>query len=427
MILSNLTVPLLGAVDTAVIGHLDQPYYLGAVAVGAMVFNYLYWSFGFLRMGTTGLTAQAFGARDGDEIRTVFGRAAGLGLILGAALILLQIPIIWGGLALLDASVEVETLARDYFNIRIWSAPAVLVQYSMLGWFLGVQNTRAVLALQAVTNGLNVVLDIWFVLGLGWGVEGVALATVISEWAGVALGVVIMRRVLRSVDGRWRVDLMWDTSKFKRFIGVNRDLFIRTFCLLGVFAWVTAKGAELGDVILAANAVLLIFQSLMSYGLDGFAHAAEALTGSALGSESRTSFRSAVRASATWAAILAVFCAAGFWLFGQSLIAVMTDITEVRRVANVYMPWMVLSPIVSVSGFLLDGVFIGATETRPLRNSMVFAFAVFILASWILIPVYGNHGLWFAFVGFMGLRGILLGFAYPRLLRKLDSIKPAGC
>lgn len=420
MILSNLTVPLLGAVDTAVVGHLDHPYYLGAVAVSALIFNYLYWSFGFLRMGTTGLVAQAVGAGDGDEIRAVFGRAASLGVVLGAGAIILQVPIISGGLALLDASAEVETLARDYFDIRIWSAPAVLVQYAMLGWFLGVQNTRAVLALQVFTNGLNVVLDLWFVMGLGWGVEGVALATVISECSGALLGAVIMLRVLRSIDGTWRLKLIGDRSKFKRLVAVNRDLFVRTFCLLGAFAWLTAKGAQMGDVILAANAVLLMFQSIMSYGLDGFAHAAEALVGSALGAKNRSSFRQAVRVSTIWAALVALLYTLMYWLFGYYLVAIMTDITEVRRTAAIFMPWMILSPMVSVWGFLLDGVFIGATETRPLRTSMILALAAFILVSWIALPIRGNHGLWFAFIGFMGLRGVLLGVAYPKLLKKFD-------
>jgi len=419
MILSNLTVPLLGAVDTAVMGHMTEAYYLGAVAVGALIFNYLYWSFGFLRMGTTGLTAQAYGAGDGDETRAVFGRAALMGLALGLGAILLQVPIIEGAMALFSASTEVESLARVYFDIRIWSAPAVLVQYAMVGWFVGIQNIRMVLLLQLITNGLNVVLDLWFVLGLGWGVEGVAAATVIAELTGVAIGTVIILRVFSRSDGTWRWDLISNLDRFRRLVVVNRDLFIRTLCLLSAFAWVTARGAEMGDVVLAANAVLLIFQSIMSYGLDGFAHAAEALIGSAVGSRDRTSFQRAARATTFWAVIVAVFYTALYGALGTTLIAVMTDIEVVRRTTEVYLPWMILSPIVAVWGFQLDGIFIGATETRPLRNVMIGALVIFLVLSWILMPIYGNHGLWAAFIGFMGLRGVLLG---PRYFRLRDRI-----
>ena len=421
MILSNLTVPLLGAVDTAVMGHLEHPYYLGAVAVGALVFNYLYWSFGFLRMGTTGLTAQAAGAKDGGEVRAVFGRAAVLGVGLGLSAIILQVPIIAAALALFDASPEVETLAHAYFSIRIWSAPAVLVQYAMLGWFLGNQNTRAVLLVQVFTNGLNVILDIWFVMGLGWGVEGVALATVIAEVSGVVLGIVGMRSVVANVGGHWQVKLLFDVSRFRKLISINRDLFVRTLCLLSAFAWFTAKGAEMGDTILAANAVLLMFQSIMSYGLDGFAHAAEALVGDAIGAKNRHSLGRSVRAAAQWAALIAAAYTVLYWLAGPLLIALMTDIETVKDQALIYLPWMILSPVVSVWGFLLDGIFIGATETRPLRNSMIIALVMFIFGVWLLLPMFGNHGLWLAFVGFMGLRGVFLGAAYPGLRRQLGN------
>ncbi len=420
MIFSNLTVPLLGVVDTAVMGHMDEAYYMGAVAIGALVFNYLYWSFGFLRMGTTGLAAQALGAEDRDEMRAVFGRAALLGLALGICAVLLQVPIIEGALALFNASSEVESLARVYFDIRIWSAPAVLVQYAMIGWFVGIQNTRTVLLLQVFTNGLNVFLDLWFVIGLGWGVAGVASATVISEFAGVGLGTIIMVRLLAQTGGRWHRDLLVDVNRFRRLIVVNRDLFIRTLCLLSAFAWFTARGAEMGDTVLAANAVLLIFQSIMSYGLDGFAHAAEALIGQAMGSGERSAFRKAARATSFWAAIVAIAYVILFAVFGSHMIAAMTDIEAVRAMTEVYLPWVIISPIVSVWGFQMDGIYIGATETRPLRNTMLAAIGCFVFLSWLLMPVFGNHGLWIAFISFMGVRGLLLGALYPRRRDRID-------
>lgn len=421
IILSNLSVPLLGAVDTAVMGHLDSPAYIGAVAVGALVFSYIYWGFGFLRMGTTGPTAQAIGAGDGAEARAVLGRAMLIGLSVGAVLWLLQAPILALAMGLLDASDEVEALAADYVRIRIWSAPAALVQYAQIGWLMGLGRARAVMIQQIGANVLNIVLNLLFVFGLGMTVEGVALATVIAEYAGVGIGFLLMAPALRSLGGRWDMARLRDPARLKRLIAVNGDIFIRTLCLLSAFAWFTAQGAASGDVVLAANAVLLNFLTFAAFGLDGFAHAAETLVGGAVGARDRESLRAAVRTSTIWALGTAGVLAGGFLLLGEVLIAVLTGLPEVQSAAAGYMLWAALMPLVSVWGFQFDGIYLGATESRPLRNMMILCLGAYLLMTWALVPLWGNHGLWAAFMAFMGLRGLTLAVLYPALERRVTA------
>ncbi|MCH7555524.1 MAG: MATE family efflux transporter, partial [Proteobacteria bacterium] len=298
IMLANITVPLLGIVDTAVVGHLDQVYYLGAVAVGALIFNFLYWGFGFLRMGTTGFAAQAHGADDTAEMVATLWRAMIAAVVIGAGLLVLQGLVIEGAMALMAASPEVDAHSRAYFTIRIWSAPAALANYVVLGWFLGMQNARAGLIIQVFINVLNIVLDLVFVVGLGMAVEGVAVATVIAEYAGLGLGLVMLRGALAKLDGAaidWRRVL--EPARMRHMIAVNRDIFLRTLCLITAFAYLTIQGARMGDVILAANAVLLNMVTFMAYALDGFANAAQALVGRAVGEKSRSDYRGVVRAS----------------------------------------------------------------------------------------------------------------------------------
>jgi MATE family multidrug resistance protein len=286
IMISNLSTPLLGAVDTAVVGHLPDPAYIGGVAVGAIIFNFLYWGFGFLRMGTTGFTAQAYGAGEPDE--------------LGALLIALQIPIGWLAFRLFEASDQVEALAESYYRIRIWSAPAALANYAMLGWLLGTRRAGAVLILQVALNGTNIVLDLVFVLGLGWGVEGVALASLLAEVSALCLGFAIVTRVLKKSGGAWNWARIGDRRRVAALFRANADILVRTLCLLSAFAYFTARGASMGDVLLAGNAILIQLHSFMAYGLDGFAHAVEVLAGNALGARSRSAFRQAVKVSTAW-------------------------------------------------------------------------------------------------------------------------------
>ncbi len=426
IILSNVSVPLLGAVDTAVVGHLPDAYYLGAVAIGAMIFNFLYWGVGFLRMATTGLVAQAHGAVDADEVRSVVGRALLIGAVIAAVLVAAQAPVAWAAFAIVEASPEVEELARSYFHIRIFAAPATLANYVFLGLFIGLQNARAALILQLWMNGLNVVLDLVFVIGLGWGVEGVALATAISEYAALALAIGLARGMLTRLGGRFRRSDILSGAALRTAMILNIDIFIRSMGVVFAFAYFTTESAKMGDVILAANAVLLNFQMFMAHGLDGFAHAAQALGGRAVGAGDRVSFRHAVRVSTLWAIVAAIGFTAAYAALGTAIIALLTGLAEVREAASALLPWVVIAPMVSVWAFQLDGIFLGATRGRTMRNAMIISVVVYVVACALLIPPWGNTGLWLALTLFLGVRGVTLGARYPALERSVGAGQTAS-
>ena len=431
IIISNISVPLLGAVDTAVVGHLPGPEYLGAVAIGALIFSFLYWGFGFLRMGTTGLTAQAVGAARPGARQLILYRALVLGFAIAIVILALQSVVAWFAFRMVDASAAVEGLADTYFRIRIWGAPATLANYAILGWFLGLQNARIPLVLQVFTNGTNILLDLWFVLGLGWGVAGVAGATVLAEFAGLGLGAVFVLARVRNRGG-WRVGwrALFDGREIGRMMAINVDIFVRTLCLIFAFAYWTAQSAKLGDTILAVNAVLANFNAIAAYGLDGFAHAAEALVGRAKGAGDRAGFSRAARVSMIWAGLCATLLSLTYWTMGELIVAVMTDLPEVRRLAADYLPWAVVLPMVSVWAFAYDGIFIGATRTRALRNGMLVSLALYLGAAHVGLEVWQNHGLWAALMLFMVLRAGTLGLQYPALLRSVEAPRgqtsPAG-
>lgn len=422
IIVANLSVPLLGAVDTAVMGHLSEPYYLGAIAIGALIFSYLYWGFSFLRMGTTAFAAQASGAGDTTEIAMALARAILSAAALGLVVVAIQAPIVSLALAFIDASAEVEQHARSYYQIRIWGAPAALANFAILGWLFGIRRAGTALVLQVFMNGLNIVLDLWFVIGLGWGVEGVAAATVVSEYSACVLGYLLCKprlRVLRLAPRPlkfWIASLLEDRA-IARLFTVNRDIFVRTLCLLSAFAIFTARGARMGDIVLAANAVLLILQTFLSFGLDGFAQAAEAMVGGAKGASDRAALRVTVRVTTQWAAVTALVYVLVYALAGDFLIALLTDMEEIKATARRYLPWLVASPLISVWCYQLDGIFIGATQSRDMRNAMILSFAVFVAAVALLQPRLGNHGLWLALMVFMVARAMTLAARYPRLER----------
>ncbi len=421
IILSNVSVPLLGAVDTAVVGHLDSPVYLGGVAIGTLIFNYVYWGFGFLRMGTTGLAAQALGVRDGQEIWATLHRGFVIAAVLSVLVIALQVPIVGMALWLVDASVPVEALAGEYFRIRIWAAPAALANYVVLGWLIGLQRAGSALTIQVFMNGLNVVLDLVFVIGFGWDVKGVALASALSEYTAIVLGLFLCVRVLRAERAQRNATVLWDVMRFRRLAAINGDIFIRTLFLISAFAVFTAQAAEMGDAILAANALLLNFQMFLSYALDGFAHAASALVGGAAGARDRTAFRRSVVASTLWAAGTALVFIMAYASAGRLIVDVLTGLQDVRHESYVYLPWLIASPLISVWSFQLDGVYIGATETRLMRNTMVLSFLGYVGALALLVPAYGNHGLWAALMFFMALRGITLAVTYPAIERRIEE------
>jgi MATE family multidrug resistance protein len=416
IILSNLSIPLMGAVDTAVMGHLPDAAYIGGVALGALFFAYVYWGFSFLRMATTGFVAQAHGAQDHQELRHITARGAMLALALGAVIVALQLPLTALALAVLEGSARVKELARDYILVRIWGAPAALMLYVAMGWFIGMQRMRTVLVLTVFQNALNAALALLFVVQLGWGIEGVAGATLIAEYAAAVGAAAALWGAHRNLAGRWGGAGLLDRAKLLSAFRVNRDIFVRTLCLVTGFAWFVSQGAGQGDVALAANAILVTFITFAAFGLDGFAHAAETLAGAAIGARDGAAFRAAVRVSTWWAAGVAVAAAIFFFAAGPAIIDVMTGIGAVREAARVYLPWAAFYPLVAVWCFQLDGIYIGATRTGEMRNGMALATAGFLALGYALMPAFGNHGLWAAFTAFAALRGLILGWWYPRLL-----------
>ncbi|MCE8533983.1 MATE family efflux transporter [Ruegeria pomeroyi] len=423
IMLANMTVPILGAVDTAVVGQIPQAAPIAAVGVGAIILSAIYWIFGFLRMGTAGLTAQAHGAGQEGEVAALLTRSLMIGVAGGVALILLQLPIYWGALALSPASAEVETLARGYMSIRIWSAPAAIAIYGITGWLIALERTRAVLVLQLWMNGLNMGLDLWFVLGLGWGVNGVAFATFLAEWTGLAFGLWLCRDAF--LNPRWRDwARVFEAARLRRMAVVNTDILIRSMLLQAIFVSFLLLGGRFGDVTLAANQVLLQFIHITGYALDGFAFAAESLVGQAFGAGAVARLRRAAWMTSLWGLVLALLLAVVFWALGPWLIDVMTKDPSVQLAARGYLAWMVAAPLLILALVMFDGIFIGATRSADMRNMMALSAAIYFAAVWLLIEPYGNHGLWMALTISFIARGITLGLRYPALERA--AVSPTG-
>ena len=414
MILSNISVPLLGMVDTGVVGHLESPVYLGAVAIGGTIFSFLYTGVNFLRMGTTGIAAQRFGADDYDGLRVSLGQALVVAQIIALTVILLQSPIGHVAMKLLGADGALRENALEYFSIRVWSAPGTLANFVMVGWFLGLQNARVPLFIFLTINLTNIALDLLFVLVLGMKVDGVALASVFAEYTGLAVALFFAVRELRRNSGQWPMDKFVKLREYAAFFSINANLFIRTMALMFTIAFVTAQGTRMGGLILAANAILMQLQNLTAFGLDGLAHAAEALVGKAVGQRRRDVLERSVTLCLRWSLIFAAGFSAAYFLLGPHLINVLTDLPAVRETTLRYLPWMIVSPLVSVWSFLYDGVYVGATRAREMRNIMVFsAFGIFIPAWFVLQPL-GNDGLWLAFLLFLASRGVGMHIGYRR-------------
>ena len=415
MILSNLTVPLLGMVDTGVTGHLDSEAYLAAVAIGATIFSVLYTGLNFLRMGTTGIAAQSYGATDYAALRTSLGQAAVVALAMALSLLLAHRPLGVFAVELLGADPVIEAIALEYFNIRIWSAPGTLLNFALIGWFLGTQNARAPFFMFLTINLTNIVLDLVFVLGFGMKVDGVALASVVAEYSGLAVGTVLLADRLRRHPGPWQLERLTQIRKYGAFFAVNANLFVRTLALMFALSFMTAQGARMGGTILAANALLMNLQNLTAFALDGIAHAAEALVGKAVGARRRDALVTAVRLTLRWSLYFAAALALAYVVVGPLLIRLLTDLEDVRAAALRYLPWLIASPLISVWSFLYDGVFVGATRAKEMRNIMLLASGIF-LATWYLVEGLGNDGLWFAFLVFLGIRGIGMHVYYRRTI-----------
>ena len=420
IVLSNATVPIIGLVDTGVVGQLGQAAPIGAVAVGAVVLSSVYWLFGFLRMGTTGLVSQAHGAGDGDEVAALLSRALIFALGFGGMIVILQLPLFWAAFHLSPASVEVEMLASQYMRIRILSAPAAIAIYALTGWLIALERTRSVLVIQVAMNGLNMVLDLWFVLGLNWGVEGVALATFIAEWSGAALGLWLCRAAFRG-DAWRRVSLVFAKQRLGRMLSVNSDILLRSLALMAIIVSFTFLGAGFGDVTLAANQVLMLFLNITAHALDGFAFTAETFIGQALGAGARAELRRGVILTSIWGLASVTVLALVFALFGGDIIDIMTTSPEVRVEARGYLVYMVLAPLTGVAAWMLDGIFIGATRSRDMRNMMLLSLLVYAASLLVLLPLFGNHGLWLALLVSYAARGVTLAVKYPGLEAAADG------
>lgn len=419
IVISNATVPILGAVDTGVVGQMGLAAPIGAVGIGAIILTAIYWVFGFLRMGMAGLTAQALGARKQGEVCALLVRGLMIGFAGGMVLLILQVPIFWAAFQLAPASAEVESLAYDYLQIRIWSGPAAIAVFGLTGWLVAHERTKAVLVLQLWMNGVNILLDLWFVLGLSWGVEGVAAATVIAEISGLGIGLWLVRDGFQGQYWKnWAV--VFDRVILKRLAIVNSDIMIRSVLLEICLVSFLFLGSAFDDTTLAANQVLIQFLFITAHGMDGFAFAAEALIGQALGAKDRGRLRRSVMLTSFWGAMVIVILTTAFMVFGGWLIDVMTNAPEVQVAARAYLVWIILAPFLGGPSWMLDGIFIGATRTKDMRNMMLVSFGVYWLSIWLLLEPFGNHGLWAALIIFFVARGVTLAVRYPALERAVD-------
>lgn len=422
MIVANISPPLIGFVDTAVVGHLGSAHYIGAVAVGAVIFSFAFTALNFLRMTTTGLTAQAAGADDGTRLRTVLAQAIGSALYLALLLLVVQRP--FGRLAfeLIDPSPAVLNAAWEYYSIRIWSAPAVLTGFALIGWFVGLGNGRSPLTMVLTANALNLVLALLFVPVLGWGVRGVAWASVIAEFVGMGTGLLLARRELAARPGRWRRADITNLAGLRDLFEGNANLFLRTVMLMFAFAFVTTQGARQGDAVLAANAILVNLQYFMAYVLDGFANVAESFTGRAIGARDAQALSGAIRKTLNWTLGAAALISVAYAFGGPWLLGVATNVPDVLSQSREYLPWIVAMPLVCAWAFLYDGVFVGATRARAMRDSMFIALLVF-LAVWYAARALGNHGLWLAFLIFNAVRGVYQHWLFGRWMQRGELVK----
>ena len=406
-IISNITVPLLGLIDVGITGHLGSPAYIGAIAVGGMLFNIIYWMFAFLRMGTSGMTSQALGARNLTEVVSVLLRALLVSLLISVLMLSLQMPIRELALTVVSPSEEVASYTRIYYNICIWGAPAALSLFVLTGWFVGMQNSKIPMAVAIIQNVANILVSLMLVYGLDMKIEGVALGTVVAQYIGLAVAIcLLMRNYLRLRVYQRTKTVMTKASLFK-FFSLNKDIFLRTCCLILVHFFFIAEGAKQGDTELAVNTMLMQFFTLYSYIMDGFAFAGEAMVGKAIGARTQAVYEDTVRHLFRWGAAMAALFTLVYLLLGNPFLTLLTDDEAVILAAREYQPWTLLIPICGMAAFIWDGVYIGATATKGMLISMASGMLVFFLLYLWLVPWLGNHGLWIAFLVYLAMRGII--------------------
>lgn len=406
-IISNITVPLLGLIDVTIVGHLGSASYIGAIAVGGMLFNMIYWIFGFLRMGTSGLTAQAYGAHDLKEVTRILLRSTGISLMLALALLILQYPIRLIAFELIDTSAEVQQLATLYFHICIWGAPATLGLYSFSGWFIGMQNSRFPMFIAITQNIVNIVASLLFVFVFGMKVEGVALGTLTAQYAGLFMAYLLWLRYYRPLRKYISRKQLFTHDAMKRLFQVNRDIFLRTLCLVAVTVFFTSTGAAFGDVVLAVNTLLMQLFTLFSYIMDGFAYAGEALTGKYIGAGNRQELQRTIRHLFGWGIALSLAFTLLYGIGGKEFLGLLTNEQSVISASGDYFYWVLAIPLAGFAAFLLDGICIGATSTHIMLKAMVVASGSFFLIYYSLHNVLHNHALWLGFIVYLALRGIM--------------------
>jgi len=413
MILANISTPLLGLVDTAVMGHLDSPYYLGAIALGSLIFSFLFWGFGFLRMATTGLTAQA---QDQPSRQRILQQGLLLAGLISVLILVFQTAISNLAFTLLESHPDVILHANTYVAIRIWSAPAILMNYVILGWLIGQGSTKPALILILVVNITNIILDIVLVNGLGLKVDGVAIASVIAEYAGLITAIILLSRHGILISQLLKIDTS-NQLLSKAWLTLNGNIFIRTICLIVSFAFFTYQGAQQGEIILAANSILLHFITFMAFVLDGFANATEVITGKAIGSRNKTLLKRGLLLTGFWSLLMAMIFSTIYWLFGSSIINLLTDIEEIRITAQTYLIWLIIVPLIAVWSYLFDGFYIGATRSTEMRNTMLFATLFCYFPAWYLLQFMGNDGLWLSLLIFLAARGLAQLVYIPKILK----------
>ncbi len=418
-IISNITVPLLSMVDMSIVGHLSLEVYIGAIATATIIFNFMYWSFSFLRMGTSGFTAQAFGAEDNKESATILLRALLIALTAGLCIIVFQRFIFDTAFRIIQASEEVRFHAHEYFNIYVWVAPAVLGMYAFSGWFVGMQDARTPMYIAIAINIINISLSLFFVYGLKMNIEGVALGSTIAQLSGFIMAFLIWFFKYKAIRFQINFKRLLDIKAYIPFFKVNTDIFIRTMLLITVTTFFTSVSAKMGNTMLAANALLMQLFTLFSYMMDGFAYAAEALTGRFIGAKKVNLLEQLIKALFKWGLGLVALFTVVYGFFTEQILGLLTDKADVIAICREYQMWALLMPVAGFSAFLWDGIFIGATASRQMRNSMFVAAASFFAIYYLLYNLWGNNALWLAFIIYLAMRGIIQAFLYRNIKSKL--------
>lgn len=419
-IITNITVPLLGMVDLAIIGHIGNETYIGAIAIGTMIFNMIYWNFGFLRMGTSGFTAQAYGANDMKQSMTILVRGLSIALIAALLLIILQYPIALLSQLIVKGSDDVIRLALDYFYVRIWAAPATLGLYALKGWYIGMQNSKLPMWIAIFLNILNIAFSLIFVFVFDQGIKGIALGTVLAQYGGLLTAIVFWIAKYRHLTVYFSKDCL-NMKGIGNFFKVNGDIFLRTLCLVVVFTFIPAISASMGDRILAANTILMQLFTIFSYIMDGFAYAGESLVGKYIGANNRSSLSKSIKYLLLWGVILTVIFTIVYIFFSENIYSLLTNDRNVIDTAMSYNIWAVLIPICGFAAFLFDGIYIGATASKSMRNAIFIATAAFFIVYYSTNSTLQNNGLWLSFMFFLGLRGLIMGITLKKdILNTID-------